>query len=397
MEFLVVGGGLAGVTAARTLRSLDATAGITLVEAEPTPYYLRPGLIDVLAGRKTLAGITPFPRAWFEHRKIAYRSGTAVVALDPAGHRARLASGETLAYDRLLLACGAEAAQPEIPGADLAGVFTVRSAADVERIRTRAMAVPAAAVIGGGWLGIEVARALHDLGLAVTLLERGPWVLCRQLDQGGGQVLAGVLSSQGIEVRVSASCEAVQGKREAERIRLSSGDPVAAGLVVISAGIRSRTSLAVEAGLATNRGVIVDDHLATSAPDVFAAGDAAEWRGHVYGIIPAAREQGAVAARNVIEPGSVRYPGTTPSNKLKVAGVDLLCLGNTQPQGGPQRELRHADPAAGRYVKFVLGVDGELVGAILLGAAELAGPVEELAQAGVPAEDDVKQLIESLR
>lgn len=391
--FLILGGGLAGVTAARTLRSLDARAEIVVLEAENAPYFLRPGLIEVLAGRKTLAEITPFPRVWFEHRRIAYRSGTAAVALRPEAHQVELASGETLAYDRVLLACGAEAAQPNIPGSDLEGVCTVRSAADVERIRTRADGVSACAVIGGGWLGIEVARALHDLGLSVTLLERGPWILCRQLDQGGGQVLAQILSSQGIQVRVNAACEAIHGTREVEEVRLSNGDAVAAGLVVISAGIRPRIGLAADARLTTNRGVIVDDHLATSAADVFAAGDVAEWTGRVYGIIPAAREQGEAAARNMVAPESVRYPGTTPSNKLQVAGVDLVCLGDTQPHGGPLRELRRADPAEGQYVKLVLGADGELVGAILLGTPDLMGPIEELIQSGIPAEDDVERLI----
>ncbi|HPD06856.1 MAG TPA: FAD-dependent oxidoreductase [Candidatus Bipolaricaulis sp.] len=393
MAFVVVGGGLAGFTAARTVRSLEPGAEIAVVEAEPAPYYLRPGLIEVLAGRKTLAEITPFPRAWFEHRRIAFRSGVAAVCLDPRAHRLCLSSGEKLAYERLLLACGAEAVQPEVPGVHLEGVFTLRSAADAERIRTRAEAVAAAAVIGGGWLGIEVARALHDLGLAVTLLERGPWLLNRQLDEGAARILTGILADLGIEVRVRATCAAVLGTTEVTGILLADGEEVRAGLVVTAAGVRPRIALAAEAGLATGRGVIVDDYLATSDPDVFAAGDVAEWRGHVYGIVPAARDQGEVAARNMVQPRSVQYPGTPPSNKLKVAGVDLLCLGNTQPQGGPLREMRHADPAAGRYVKFVLGEDGELAGAILLGAADLAGPVEELAQAGVPAEDDLKLLL----
>lgn len=393
---LILGGGLAGVTAARTLRALDAAAEIVVLEAEPTPYYLRPGLIEVLAGRRTLAEITPFPRVWFEHRRITYRSGTAAVALRPEAHRVELASGETLVYDRVLLAQGAEAAHVGIPGSDRDGVFTLRSAADVERIRTRAEQVSAAVVVGGGWLGTEAARALRDLGLTVTLLERGPWLLCRQLDQGGAGVLAASLVSQGIEVRVGAVCEEIQGRHAVEAVRLADGTVVAVGLVVISAGIRPRIGLAFDAGLATHHGVVVDDHLATSAPDVFAAGDVAEWQGRVYGIIAAAREQGEAAARNMLALGSVRYPGTTPSNTLKVAGVDLICLGDTQPQGGPRRELRRADPSGGRYVKFVLGPDGELVGAILVGAPDLAGPVEELAQAGVPAEDDLKRLLASM-
>lgn len=395
MVFLVVGGGLAGFTAARTLRAVEPSAGVTVLEAEPTSYYLRPGLIEVLAGRKTLAEITPFPRVWYEHQGIRYRSGSAVVALDPARHQVTLAAGGELRYDRLLLACGAQAVRPEIPGADKPGAFTLRSAADVERIRTRAKEAKGAAVIGGGWLGIEAARALHDAGLPVVLLERGPWLLHRQLDEKGAEVLTAILTDQGIEVRVRTECAEVLGKSGVTGLRLTTGEDVDADLVVISAGICPRVGLAKEAGLDVNRGVIVNDHLATSAPDIYAAGDAAEWEGRVYGIIPAAREQGDVAARNMVEPGSVRYAGTTPLNKLKVAGVDLLCLGDAQPQGGPRRELRKSDPSAGRYVKFVLGADRELVGAILLGAADLTAQVEELAQTGVPAEDELERLIES--
>lgn len=393
MMFLVVGGGLAGFTAARTLRAVEPSAEVTVLEAEPTSYYLRPGLIEVLAGRKTLAEITPFPRAWYEHQRIRYRSGSAVVALDPERHQVTLAAGGELRYDRLLLACGAQAVRPEIPGADKTGVFTLRSAADVERIRTRAGEAKGVVVIGGGWLGIEVTRALHDAGLPVVLLERGPWLLHRQLDEKGAEVLTAVLTDQGIEVRVRTECAEVLGKSEVTGLRLTTGEDVDADLVVILAGICPRVGLAKEAGLDVNRGVIVDDHLATSAPDIYAAGDVAEWEGRVYGIIPAAREQGDVAARNMVEPGSVRYAGTTPSNKLKVAGVDLLCVGDTQPQGGARREMRRSDRSAGRYVKFVLGADGELVGAILLGAPDLTAQVEELAQAGVPAEDDLARLI----
>lgn len=393
--FLIVGGGLAGITAARTLRSLDGSAEVMVLEAEPSPYYLRPGLIEVLAGRKTLPEITPFPRVWYEHRRIAYRSGAAVVALRPGEHEVELASGEVVPYDRLLLTCGAEAAKPQLPGADLRGVFTLRSAADAERIRTWAAGRRAAAVVGGGWLGIEVARALADLGLVVTVLERGPWLLHRQLDAGAGETLHRALASQGVTVQPDAHVVALMGDGNVRSVQLASGDEVAAGLVVLCAGILPRSGLASSAGLATAQGVVVDDHLTTSDPDVLAAGDVAEWRGTVYGIIPAAREQGEIAARNMVQPRSVAYGGTPPMNKLKVAGIDLVCLGNTQPRGGNLRELREAKPSAGRYVKFVLGPEGELAGAILLGAPDLVGPAEELAAAGVPAEEDLLDLLAS--
>ncbi|HAZ28145.1 TPA: NAD(P)/FAD-dependent oxidoreductase, partial [Candidatus Acetothermia bacterium] len=355
MVFVIVGGGAAGFTAARTLRAVAPSAQVTILEAEPTSYYLRPGLIEVLAGRKTLPEITPFPKAWYERHGIHYRSGSAVVALDPDRRQVTLASGEGLQYDRVLLACGAEAVRPEIPGDDKPGVFTLRSAADVERIRTQAQEAKRAAVILGGWLGIEAARALHDCGLPITLLERGPWLLHRQLDEGGARALTAILTSQGIEVHVRVECAEILGKTGVTSLRLTTDEVVRAELVVISAGAWPRVQLAHTAGLNVNQGVVVNDHLATSAPHIYAAGDMAEWQGCVYGIFPAAREQGEVAARNMVEPGSVRYAGTTPSSKLKVAGVDLLCWGDTQPQGGPRRELRPAAPGKGRYVKFVLG------------------------------------------
>ena len=186
--------------------------------------------------------------------------------LDPAGQRLGLASGETLAYDRLLLATGAEAFCPPIPGADLPGVFTLRSAADVERIRTRAEEANAALVIGGGWLGLEAARALRSHGLSVTVLERSPWLLPRQLDREGGEVLASQLANQGIDVRVGSECRALTGSSAVERALLGEGEELEVELVVISAGIRPRVALAAQAGIEVNRGVVVDDTLATSAP-----------------------------------------------------------------------------------------------------------------------------------
>ena len=391
MNYVIVGGGIAGITAARRLRALAPGSRVTLVEAEPRPYYLRPGLIAVLAGEKSLEDISPYPPSWYEEQGIEFRPGNPAVELDPAGQRLGLASGETLAYDRLLLATGAEAFRPPIPGADLPGVFTLRSAADVERIRTRAEEANAALVIGGGWLGLEAARALRSHGLSVTVLERSPWLLPRQLDRQGGEVLAGQLANQGIDVRVGSECRALRGSSAVERALLGEGEELEVELVVISAGIRSRTDLAAQAGLEVDRGV-VDDTLATSAPGIYACGDAAEWQGKVFGIVPAAREQAQVAAANMVEPGSSRYRGTVPQNRLKVAGVDLLCLGDTQPRGGPKEEHRHLDPDQGVYRKLVLE-GGRLVGAILLGDLSGEGDIRALISSGEPVGSALKGLL----
>lgn len=392
MNHVIIGGGIAGLTAARRLRTLAPNAHVTLVEAEPRPYYLRPGLIAVLSGENTLADISPYPLSWYEEQGIHYRAGSPAVELEPAAQRVVLANGERLPYDRLLLATGAEAFRPPIPGADLPGVFTLRSAVDAERIRTRAEGATAALVIGGGWLGLEAARALRAHDLAVTVLERAPWLLPRQLDRQGGDVLAAQLADQGIDVRVGTECGALTGSSEVEKALLGEGGELAVELVVISAGIRPRVALAAQAGLQVTRGVVVDDHLASSAPGVFACGDVAEWRGEVYGIVPAAREQGEVAAANMVELGSARYQGTTVQNRLKVAGVDLLCLGDTQPRGGPGEEYRLLDPERGVYRKLVVR-EGRLVGAILLGDLTGEGAIRELIASGeqVP---DLRPLLE---
>jgi len=375
-----VGGGAAGIAAAQKLRSLAPSSAITLIEAETVPYYLRPGLIEVLAGKRELSQITPYPRDWFEKRGIVYRLGEVVVAVDPGRREVLLASGKAVLYDRLLLALGAEPLRPEIPGVDLPGVFTLRTAADAERIRTWAMGQKRAVVLGGGWLGLEAAYALRNLLGEVVVLVRGPWPLPRQLDREGGQVLAALLREKGLEILGETEVSEIRGEGEVREVVLSSGKRLPADLVLIAVGVRPRIVLAQDAGIPTNRGIVVNDFLETAIPDIYAAGDVAEWQGRVYGIIPAAREQGLVAAQNMVEPKSTRYMGTNPIQRLKVAGVDLLCLGETQPSGGPLLEEKYREE--GRYLKLVLDGERRLRGAVALGFPELMEKLELLFREG---------------
>jgi len=382
VRYVIVGGGTAGVTAAQKLRSLAPAASVVLVEAESIPHYLRPGLIDVLAGKKELREITPYPKDWFEKRGIEYRLGEAAVALDPSRHEVLLSSGKRLPYDRLLLATGAEPLRPKIPGADLPGVFTLRSAADVERIRTWAEGKRKAVVLGGGWLGLEAAYALRQFLEEVVVLDRGPWPLPRQLDREAGRTLAQLLRENGLEIKGETEAAEIRGTTEVQGVLLSSGEELPADLVLICIGVRPRTALAHDAGISVNCGIVVDDFLATSLPDIFAAGDAAEWRGQVYGIVPAAREQGSIAAQNMVEPGGVRYSGTKAIQRLKVAGVDLLVLGETQPTPGSFSEEKVL--ALGRYLKLVLDGERRLRGAIVVGAKEVWDELERLFREGTP-------------
>ncbi len=382
MHVVIVGGGVAGITAAQRLRALAPTASLTLVDAEPYPYYIRPGLIDILAGRKGLPDITPHNREWYEQQEITYRTSAHVVGLDTAGHRAQLSSGEEFPYDRVLLATGAQAFCPPFPGADQSGVFTLRSAEDAEQIVAKAAESKHAAVVGGGWLGLEVARALALRGLQASVVEREPWLLPGQLDREGAGVLSALLEAQGVRVLTGIDEVAIPEKGYLRAVDNGRAETLFAELVVVAAGIRCRTDMARRSGADVRHGVLVDDWLATSVPGVYAAGDVAEWRGRVYGIIPAARDQAHAAAANIVEHGALRYEGSTPLNTLKVAGVDLAVLGDAQPRGGPGDEVRHVDPAAGVYRKLVLEGDSRLLRAVLLGDREGVGVLQAAIRSG---------------
>ncbi len=377
MRYVIVGNGVAGVTAAQALVQADPNGETHIFGREPYPYYRRPQLWELIAGQIEQEAVFYRPAEWYAERGIHLHLGIEVVALDPAAHSVTLADGTRVPYDRLLLATGGRAFVPECEGNDREGVFTLRTLDDALAIKAYAQKVSTALVIGGGLLGLETARALATAGLKVTVVEFFPYLLPRQLDAEGAQVLQALLEAQGIEVVTGATTEAILGTPCAECIRLKGGTILAGELVLFSTGMRSEVELARAAGLGVNRGVVVDEHLQTSAPDVYAAGDVAEFEGRVYGIIPPAIEQARVAAANMVAPGSALYAGSIPSTTLKVAGAEVTTLGEALAEGEEYTVLRHADTATRRYRKFVLR-EGRIVGAILLNDSERARPVAQL-------------------
>jgi nitrite reductase (NADH) large subunit len=301
--------------------------------------------------------------------------GARVASLSPADHRLTLANGDSVGYDRLLLATGGRPAVPPFEGVDKHGVFTLRTIDDAQAMKVHAEGIRSAAVIGGGLLGLETARALVSLGIEVTAIEFMPRLLPRQLDTEGAQVLQAQLEATGMHILTDAATEAIVGDESATGVRLKDGRVVDGELVLLSTGIHSQVDLASEADLETNRGVIVDERLRTSAADVYAAGDAAEFDGVVYGIIPAAVAQAQAAAANMVSDDSATYTGTVPSNTLKIVGIDLTSAGIVVPEGDGLVEMRRSDPEHGGYAKLVLE-DDRPVGAIVIGDKPLAKKLE---------------------
>jgi nitrite reductase (NADH) large subunit len=350
-------------------------------------------LWEFIAGQIEQEALYFRPAEWYAERGIQLHLGVEVTALDPAAHQIGLADGTDEAYDRLLLATGARSFIPPCEGTEKDGVFALRTLDDALAIKAYAQEVSTAVVIGGGLLGLETARALRTAGLDVTVVEFFPYLLPRQLDEEGAQVLQALLEAQGLHIVTDATTTAVLGVPCADCIQLQSGAKVTGDLVLFSTGIRSEVALAKAAGLEVNHGVVVDIHLQTIVGDVFAAGDVAEFEGRVYGIIPPAIEQARIAAANMVVPGSATYAGTLPSTTLKVAGAELTTLGEAVVEGDEYTQLRRADPATGRYRKLVLR-DGRIVGAILLNDEERARPIRQLIEQGVDVSAHAGQLLD---
>ncbi|MGO8691701.1 MAG: FAD-dependent oxidoreductase [Thermoguttaceae bacterium] len=372
LRVVIVGAGIAGVAAAESLRSAAPEAEITLVSKEAELPYYRLNLTRYLAGQLDPRALPIHPASWYQARRIRVLLGTEAAALDLQGHVVELQGGEKLPFDKLLLAAGAQPFIPPLAGTELAGVTTLRTVEDARAILAAARAGTRCVCIGGGLLGLETAAALARHGANVTLLESHDWLLPRQTNRRAGEILNRYVATAGITLRTKAATQAIVGDRRAEGVLLQQGERIPADLVVIATGIRSNSQLAAQAGLAVNRGVVVNDLLTASHPDVFAAGDVAEHRGQVYGIWGPAQYQGNIAGLNMAGRG-VEFGGLPPSNTLKVLGLDLFSIGPIEAEAGWQVIDEEGDE---RYFRFVFR-DSRLVGAILLGDARLTAVVQK--------------------
>ncbi|MBN1954397.1 MAG: NAD(P)/FAD-dependent oxidoreductase [Anaerolineae bacterium] len=403
-RYLVVGNGIAGVTAAQAIAQAEPGADLHVYAAEGHPYYRRPQLPAYIAGEATERDITHRPPQWYKEQGIRVHLSCPVAELEPSAGRVRLEDGRTAAYDRLLLATGGRSWLVPVEGITLRGLFALRTLDDARAICAHADTARQAVVIGGGLLGLETARALRARGLAVTVLELSEHLMPRQVDREGAVVLQGIVESLGIRVLTQAATEAIVGRQAVEGVQVKNGPELPTDLVICAAGWRCQVGLAQQAGLAVNRGIVADAHLQTSAEAIYAAGDVAEVEGQLYGIVPAAVEQARVAAANMVAAGSARYTGTIPSTTLKVAGAELTTLGQAVVEEQGLLQLRHVDLEARHYRKFVVQ-DGQIVGAIMLNERARSLVVRRLIQQRVDVsrhtarllddEFDLKSLLES--
>ena len=380
MRYVVAGGWTTGTTAAQQLRKLDPSAEIVIVDAEPVPYYGRPDLIDYIAGRKSRDQLFMHDAAWYAENALALMSGRRLVAAEPAEHRITLDDGAILSYDRLLLANGASPFVPPVPGRELPGVLTLRTLDDADNVLANIRPGETAVVIGGGVLGLEVARAITERGMSATVVEFASRLLPNQLDEYGASLLVEHLKTLNITPIAAAESEKIlEGEKGAAGVVLKDGRVLPGSFVLFSIGVRPNILIAQQAGIDTGRGVKVNDFMQTSAPDIYAAGDVAEHRGRVYGVIPPCLEQARIAAQNMVSPGSATYEGSVMSSSLKTCGVDVLSMGLVNPSPEQNVEVITAKGTA-TYRKVVLD-QGTIVGAILYGTTIGAQPLQRAMRA----------------
>lgn len=362
---VVIGNGMA---AARFVEELDARVrglyAVAVIGAEPHLAYNRVLLSSLLAGEVERDEIELKNAAWWRARGVTLLYGNGASGIDLAKHTVSLNGGGQLPFGKLVLATGSTPIRLRIPGAEMKSVLTFRNLADVGSISRLSAAAKRAVVIGGGLLGLEAAYGLAKQGAKVTLLHLMPHLMERQLDARAAAILKQSVEAIGIEVICEADTAAIEGGEDVEAVRLKDGRIIETNLVVMALGVRPNAELARTAGIGVNRGILVDDTLATSAPDVFAIGECAEHRGVCCGLVEPAYEQARVLAQNLAGKTAC-YEGSTLSTNLKVSGVNVFSAGEFSGGAGTE-EIVLSDPDAGIYKRLIIR-DDALVGAVLTG------------------------------
>jgi NAD(P)H-nitrite reductase large subunit len=376
MKTVIIGAGPAGVTVAETLRQYDQQSEIVMLSSEPHPPYSPPAMVEYFrTGREVhLWKGHDFPDRW----GIDYRPGTEAVAVEPEQHTVLLAGGATLthgeplSYDRLVIASGGR-----LYAADMEefrpGVYNFKSLTAAEELlgRVRREGASTALIIGAGFIGVEIALLLREMGLEVTQLVRSR-VMRDMLDPETSDVVLGMLQERGIKIRRAADADAVAfvGKPRAEAVEVRSGDLVSADLLVAATGLRPNIEFLEGSGIETGWGVLVDDHLRTNFPDVYAAGDVAETfdrltgERYVHAIFPNAVAQARVVAYNLLG-WDMAYEGADSMNSLKHLGLPLVAVGRME---GEELRLRRSGLLRKIYLQ-----DDRIVGFRLTGDVSAAG------------------------
>ncbi len=398
-RLLVIGNGMVGHRFCERVVELGVHEqfAVTVFGEEPRPAYDRVHLSEFFAGRGA-EELALTSREWYCEHGLDLQLGRKVAGIDRDRREVVARGGERFRYDALVLACGSTPFVPAIPGVDRAGVFVYRTIDDLGAIRAWARNARRAAVIGGGLLGLEAAKAVLDLGLEAHVVEFADRLMPRQLDRAGALLLRDAIEALGVRVHLGMATEEIAGEEQVRALRFLDQPELAVDLVIVSAGIRPRDDLARGAGLETapRGGIVVGDALQTSDPQITAIGECAVHRGVHYGLVAPGYEMADVLARR-LSGEEVRFPGADLSAKLKLLGVDVASFGDYFADLERPEEIRSLvfeDRTEGVYQKLLFDAKLErLLGGILVGDASAYLPLLSQAKSGAPVPAHPRELL----
>lgn len=392
LRHLIVGASAAGVAAAEAIREVDESAHIAVISEEADPLYSRPMLyLDLMELREDLRFR---PVGFFEALGIEPLLGRRAERIDVERKHVRLEGGKWATFDRLLIATGGIPRWPRIPGIEKEGVVGLRTLHDLGVLKRLGSRRPGAVVLGGGNVGLQAASGLRAFGNEVTVIVRSPHLLSQLADEGAGRMFQERLESHGIGVRTGTDVVEILGGERVEGVRLDTGETLPCGIVVPAKGVDANLAVVEGSGIEVGEGIRVNEHMETSEPGVYAAGDVAETvdvvtgRREVHGIWPCAYEQGRIAGLNMA--GVARaYDGAMRMNAAEFYGLELMSLGVVKGSGRTEERVRRREPDV--YRKLV-SADGRLLGALLVGEIRDAG----LLRLAIRAKADVSGLEDDL-
>jgi nitrite reductase (NADH) large subunit len=382
-RLIVIGNGMAGVRFIEDLLVENKDRyEIVVFGDEPYGNYNRILLSNVLNGTQDAQEIFLNPLAWYTENDITLFAGERVTGIDTDAKEVMTAN-RTMAYDKLVIATGSKPFVPPIPGVNLPGVFVFRTLDDCTAIAAYAKPCKTAAVIGGGLLGLEAAKGLMTHDVQVTVIEMAPWLMSVQLDAAGGAMLGETIANMGITALTGKSTKALVGEDKVRGVAFADGSEIQADMVVVSAGIRPNIDLAKACGLTCDRAIVVNDHMQTSDPAIYAVGECAQHRGMVYGLVAPLWDQTKTLAKHLAGQHA-EYHGSKIATKLKVMGVELASMGRIADLQPTDEVVQYSEPAKQIYWKAIIR-EGRISAACLLGDLGPADDLMKMYQSGAEA------------
>ena len=365
-KLVVIGNGMSGLRTIEDLLELtNDKYNITIYGDEPYFNYNRIMLSYILSNEKTFEDTIINHHSWYEQNNITLNKGDKVISINKEEKTITSASGKVESYDKLLIATGSLAFIPKTTGSNLKNVIAFRTKADVDTILETINKSKTAVVVGGGLLGLEAAYGIAKHGIKTVLVHRSSSILSQQLDSTGGKLLQKNLESYGIEFKLNTTVTQIDGKNEVEIVKFSDGSVVESNIVVFATGIIPNKSLAIEAGIEVNKGIVVNDFLQTSDENIFAIGECVEHKGNTYGLVAPLYEQAKVLAKHLAQVKTEGYNGSTLSTRLKISGVDLFSAGDYLGDETTE-DLILLDEKVGIYKKLVI-YNNKIIGMVLYG------------------------------